>query len=143
MRWCKYDKLYKSTINTYSTYSATLTPTPALVYIYMYIYIYTHRRAHGERLLRGQGLVHARAFAPGQAPAPGPLRGLLRWAQTELGVPRAGPLQARAPRRHVRRHGLEGLQLRSGRCFHLQDGEARRRGPAQDIQVRHLPLVGR
>ena len=40
---CKYYKYYKSTINTCSTYSATLTPTPALVCIYIYIYtiIYT------------------------------------------------------------------------------------------------------
>ena len=32
---CKYDKFYKSTINTYSTYSAALTPTPALVYMHI------------------------------------------------------------------------------------------------------------
>ena len=38
LKWRKYDKFYKSTINIYSTYSATLTPTPALIYIYIYIY---------------------------------------------------------------------------------------------------------
>ena len=45
---CKYYKYYKSNINTYSTYSATLTPTPALVYIYLLIciYIYTHIRMY-------------------------------------------------------------------------------------------------
>ena len=44
LRGCNYDKFYKSTINTYRTYSATLTPTPALVYIYIYIRITTNEQ---------------------------------------------------------------------------------------------------